>query len=326
MLQGIKEKDMSIENELIRRDIGHTKEGDKDYPQRLKCLSDRPKELYYIGKLPADDIPSVAIIGARNCSGYGRQMAREFAIELAAAGIQIISGMARGVDGIAGRAALMAGGSSYAVLGSGVDVCYPRENAELYEELMSKGGVISELAPGYPAMAANFPRRNRIISGLADAVLVIEARERSGTLITVNMALEQGREVYALPGRITDSLSYGCNRLISEGAVPAIRPYELTEQIISRFGNKGIKTAKENGQDKDNMRYPNADHDKSFMTVNEREVLGVLDYRPKTASEIFYELSTRVDIRIEELLCLLTDMTVKHMIECIDGANYCLMG
>ena len=315
---------MSIENELIGRDIEHIEEGDTGYPARLRELSGRPKELYYIGKLPDDDRPSVAIIGARNCSGYGRQMAREFAIELAAAGVQIISGMARGVDGIAGQAALMAGGSSYAVLGSGVDVCYPKENASLYEELMCKGGIISEFKPTTPAMAMNFPRRNRIISGLADALLVIEARERSGTLITVNMALEQGREVYALPGRVTDSLSYGCNRLICDGAIPAIRPYELTEQILKRYGNKGITSRDEREKNKDNIRYYNKDSRNEFMTGKEREVIGVLDYRPKTASEIFYELSARTDMRIEELLQLLTDMTVKHMIECIDGANYCL--
>ena len=152
-----------------------------------------------------------------------------FAEKLALRGISVVSGMARGVDGIAGRAALMAGGNSYAVLGCGVDVIYPTENTELYYMLSDKGGLLSESRPGAEPRVQLFPRRNRLISGLSDAVLVIEARRRSGTVITVDAALEQGRDIFALPGRVSDSLSDGCNLLISQGAAIACSPDSGTD-------------------------------------------------------------------------------------------------
>ena len=184
---------------------------DDFFPERLRDVPDCPYGLYYIGKLPPEDLPSVAVIGARNCSGYGREQARIFAEKLALRGISVVSGMARGVDGIAGRSAVLAGGLSFAVLGCGVDVIYPTENTELYYMLREKGGILSEAHPGAEPRTQLFPRRNRLISGLADAVLVIEARRRSGTVITVDAALEQGREIFALPGRVSDALSDGCN-------------------------------------------------------------------------------------------------------------------
>ncbi len=162
--------------------------------------------------------PAIAVIGSRICSEYGRMVAGRIGRLCAQMGIELISGMAVGIDGIAQRAALEAGGKVTAVLGSGVDVCYPKENRELYETLLQKGRIISEYIPGTEPVAGNFPLRNRIISGLADAVIVVEAKERSGTMITVDMALEQGRQVYIIPGRLTDPLSAGCNRLISQGA------------------------------------------------------------------------------------------------------------
>lgn len=322
---------INTENELIKRDILHVKKKDKGYPMRLSEISGSPNELYYIGELPDDRIPSVAIIGARNCSGYGRQMAREFAREIAAAGIQVISGMARGIDGIAQQAALAVGGKSYAVLGCGVDICYPKENNDLYVKLMGSGGIISEYPPTVPARADHFPLRNRIISGLADALLVIEARERSGTLITANMALEQGRDIYALPGRVTDSLSYGCNRLIYDGAFPAVRPYEFIEEFLKRYESKkteasGIGPDKEKGRNKNMITAFDTAKDNvcRFLTVGERKVLTVLDHNPKSVSEIFYELSDTEDMEIKELLQLLTKMTLKHLVDCVDGCNYCI--
>ena len=176
-----------------------------NYPERLRNIPDPPYLLYYYGELPAENLPSVAIIGARMCSDYGRKMAEEFARGLAREGVQIISGLASGIDGIAQRAAVMEKGKSYGILGCGVDYCYPASNRNLYEMLKEHGGLISEFPPGEKPLADHFPRRNRIISGLADIVLVIEAKERSGTSITVQMALEQGREVFAIPGRL-------CNR------------------------------------------------------------------------------------------------------------------
>ena len=165
------------------------------YPERLRHIPDPPFALYVKGELPCEEVPTVAIIGARACSEYGKAVAAQFGRQLGAVGVQIISGMARGIDGIAQKAALDINGKSYAVLGCGADVCYPPESNVLYEQLCLKGGVISEYPPGTEAKSGFFPMRNRIISGLADLLLVVEARKRSGTYITVTRALEQGKDV-----------------------------------------------------------------------------------------------------------------------------------
>ena len=226
------ERDPFAEAEKLRKKgIRFVSVEDEQFPNRLRDIPDCPYGLYYIRDLPPEDLPSVAIVGARNCSGYGREQARTFAEKLALAGISVISGMARGVDGIAGKAAANAGGRSYAVLGCGVDVIYPEENRELYCILKERGGIISENPPGTQPRTQLFPKRNRLISGLADLVLVIEAKRRSGTVITVDSALEQGREIFALPGRVSDALSDGCNFLISQGAGIACSP----ESVIEHF-------------------------------------------------------------------------------------------
>ena len=201
------------------------------YPKRLKEISDPPLVLYRIGKLPEPGKKMAAIVGARACSSYGKEMAEYFARGLAKEGIGIVSGMARGADGIAQRAALSAGGYSVAVLGCGVDVCYPEENRALYEKLRETGCILSEYPPGTLPHSRLFPPRNRIISALSDLVLVIEAREKSGTLITVDMALEQGKDVFAVPGRITDTCSRGCNRLIGNGAGIAVSVAQLLQEL-----------------------------------------------------------------------------------------------
>ena len=165
-------------------------------------------------------------------------MAEELGRYLGSQGIQVISGMARGIDGISQQAALLAGGTSYGVLGCGVDICYPSQNRKLYEELIQKGGLLSTYAPGTKALPAYFPPRNRIVSGLADALIVIEARQKSGTLITVDMALEQGKDVYVVPGRITDRLSDGCNRLLTQGAGVFLSPESFTEEFLRNWEEK----------------------------------------------------------------------------------------
>ncbi len=205
--------------------------GDALYPRRLKEIPDAPYGLFFRGRLPEEGVPAVAVIGARECSEYGKYVARRLGEALGRNGMQLISGMARGIDGISQEAALEAGGYSAGVLGCGVDICYPARNKSLYERLRDRGAVLSSYPSGTPAYARNFPPRNRIVSGLADAVVVIEARARSGTLITVDMALEQGREVYVVPGRVTDRLSDGCNRLIRQGAGMLLSPEEFVEEI-----------------------------------------------------------------------------------------------
>ena len=214
---------------------------DAEYPERLREIPDAPYGLFVRGSLPGDEI-SVAVIGARDCSGYGAYVAKKLGETMARQGITVISGMARGVDGISQQAALDAGGRSCGVLGCGVDVCYPKQNRTLFERLPGQGCLISSYPQGTPALSRNFPPRNRIVSGLADAVVVVEAREKSGTLITVDMALEQGREVYAVPGRVTDRLSDGCNRLIRQGAIPLLDLEELIEELENcREKNREVK-------------------------------------------------------------------------------------
>ena len=202
------------------------------FPVKLKNIRRVPEKLPIRGALPDPGLPAVAIVGARMCTPYGKNQAYRFAAELARQGVQIISGLAQGIDSMAHEGALsVVGGKTFGVLGCGLDVVYPRQNAGLYKRVAQNGGLISEFPEGMPPKAANFPQRNRLISGLADIVLVIEAREKSGSLITVDFALEQGRSVYALPGRVDDALSQGCNRLIAQGAGIACSPDMLLEEL-----------------------------------------------------------------------------------------------
>lgn len=204
----------------------------EEFPEKLKTIHRVPEELFVRGTLPDPRIPSVAIVGARMCTPYGKSQAYRFAAELARQGVQIISGLAQGIDSMAHEGALsVTGGRTFGILGCGLDVIYPRKNAGLYGRVAENGGLISEFPAGTPPRSVNFPQRNRLISAFSDIVLVIEAREKSGSLITVDFALEQGRSVYALPGRVDDALSQGCNRLIAQGAGIACSPDMLLEEL-----------------------------------------------------------------------------------------------
>ena len=203
----------------------------EEYPEKLQEIPGRPYALYVKGRLPSGQRRKAAIIGARRCTPYGEKYAVDFAHALAGHGVEIISGMARGVDGMGHRGALLAGGKTFAVLGCGADICYPREHIGLYVDILEQGGgILSEQPPGTPPLPQNFPARNRIISGLSDVVLVMEAGRKSGSLITVDMALEQGRDVYALPGPVNSAQSDGCNRLIRQGAGVLLSPEELLKE------------------------------------------------------------------------------------------------
>ena len=216
-----------------RNSIQWIQQGDMEYPQKLRPYKGMPKTLYVLGKLPDPTRPAVAVVGARRSTPYGNAIARQFSKELAGKGVQIISGLAWGIDAAAHAGALEGGGNTYAVMGCGVDVCYPAGNRPLYERILqdSRGGIISEQEPGRPPLAGFFPARNRIISGLSDLVLVVEAREKSGSLITADQALEQGKDVYVVPGRITDELSRGCLNLLKQGAGLADSPKTLLEAL-----------------------------------------------------------------------------------------------
>lgn len=219
---------------------------DSEYPLRLRNIYDMPMWLFLKGSLPEDQLPSAAVIGARSCTAYGRQEAEYLGRFLAEQGIQVVSGLASGIDGAAHRGVVHAEGMAFAVLGSGVDVCYPESNLGLYHRILERGGIISEYGPGEQPLAQHFPVRNRIISGLADAVIVVEARKRSGSLITADLALEQGREVFAMPGRRTDPLNAGCNTLIRQGAAIVTEPKEILDFFQIKYKNS-VKDKKKMG-------------------------------------------------------------------------------
>lgn len=260
------------------------------YPSRLKNIPDPPLCLYYKGRLPDEDRKSIAIIGSRNSTNYGRQMARIFGRELSKNNIVVISGLARGVDGMAHRGAIEGGGYTMGVLGCGVDVVYPQENYDLFIEMEKKGGIISESNIGIKPYAALFPQRNRIISGLSDGILVVEAREKSGTFITVDQGLEQGKEIFALPGRLIDDSSKGCNNLIKMGAhfvsdisdiLEVIVEHSFTDCIINETGN-GINN------DKISKIFDN-EHVKNLLAPTEKMVYSVLSVEPKYIDNIINE-------------------------------------
>lgn len=270
--------------------------GENDYPASLLNIPDPPYGIYVRGKLPSASKPCVAIIGARQCSEYGRKAAQHFASFLAKEDIQIISGMARGIDGIGQDAALLAGGYSLGVLGCGIDVCYPKENQQLYNRLIKNGGILSEHPPGTQPLAFYFPERNRMISGLADAVLIVEAREKSGTMITADMALEQGRDVYAIPGRLTDALSRGCNRLICQGARLASSPEEILYDLLGRV-KRGVDITESN----------------PFQLEGEEYLIyNILDSTPRSCDELYQSLSeNRKNIDTAEFMSLLFKLVLK---------------
>lgn len=215
------------------------------YPKKLNILPDAPGGIYVEGCLPDENQPAVAIVGARMCSGYGKKQAYEFGRKLAEHGVAIISGLARGVDGYAHEGALDGGGRTFAVLGCGLDYCYPPEHKNLWHRIVSQGGgILTEFPMCTPPKPYLFPKRNRIISALSDLVLVVEAKERSGSLITADCALEQGKTVYAVPGRVCDSLSFGCNRLIAQGAGIAISVEYILSELHIDFVKEGDKKEK----------------------------------------------------------------------------------
>ncbi|MGO5051193.1 DNA-processing protein DprA [Lachnospiraceae bacterium LCP25S3_G4] len=273
-----------------------------NYPKKLTQIENPPYAIYIKGQLPKEEGLSIAIVGARQCTPYGRFYAREFAMELSRIGIQIISGMAKGIDGISQRATLDVGGYTCGILAGGVDNCYPREHIGLYMDLIQRGGIISEQNIGIPPIASYFPARNRIISALSDIVLIVEAKEKSGSLITADMALEQGKEVYALPGPINSSLSQGCNRLILQGANVLLSPEELLKDLNLNCAQK-VKYLAEN---------------KIKLESAENMVYSCLDLHPRNLNEIMQV----VKLPITEILSILISLELQGLIEEISKNHY----
>lgn len=287
------------EEELERKNIRFLSIDHREYPEALRSIKDPPFGLFVKGRLPVrkklDGTPSsVAVVGARWASRCGISIARETARALSMAGISILSGMASGIDGAAQEAALEGMGKSFAVLGCGPDICYPRHNRALYERLEAEGGLISEYPPGAPPVAFHFPLRNRIISALSDVVLVVEAREQSGSLITADYALEQGRDIYAVPGRIDDPLSQGCNRLISQGAgVYCSLAGFLSDLHVDCFN------------------YENLRKNKLTLAKSEDMVYSCVDFRGKNLETILEETGLSRD----EVLASLLSLELMELIE-----------
>ena len=202
------------------------------YPDLQRQIPEPPKQLYCIGNLELLKMPAAALVGSRKCSEYGKQVAMNLGKTLAQAGAAVVSGMAKGIDSFGQLGTLKAGGKTIAVLGCGVDICYPAENRKLYDQIASEGLIVSEYPPGTVPMPYMFPQRNRIIAGLSRVVTVVEAGRDSGALITAGLAEDFGREVYAVPGNITSMWSLGTNKLIADGAIPVV----VLDDVVRAMG------------------------------------------------------------------------------------------
>lgn len=253
----------SIYEAILNQDIDLVSIENENYPLLLRDIPDRPYSLFYKGKFPQPTIPSIGIVGARMCTNYGARMAYDIAHTLAGSSYNIVSGMALGIDRHAHAGALDANGMTTAVLGCGVDICYPGNNKDLYNRIIENGCVLSEYTPGTQAVSQFFPRRNRIICGMTSALVVTEARIKSGSLITANLSTSYNRDVYALPGRVSDPLSRGTNNLIQEGAIVLESISFLSKDLEEKHGTTVLE--------------PSILTDIS-LTENEQIVLSEIDY------------------------------------------------
>jgi len=274
---------------------------DENYPRRLKDIDQPPPVLYLRGDLTPGDEWAVAIVGTRRITSYGRQVTEEVASTLARNGVTVVSGLARGVDAVAHQAALNAGGRTLAVLGNGVDRIYPPENRRLAEQIISQGALISDYPLGTPPAGTNFPPRNRIISGLALAVVVVEAGLDSGALITSTFAAEQGRDVFAVPGSILAHQSKGTNRLIQDGAHPLLDPQEILEVL-----NLTMVTEHRSAR----LVLPTDSTEAQLLQILSSEPLHVDDIHAKT------------DMPIEKVSATLAMMELKGMVRQVGGMHY----
>jgi DNA processing protein len=274
---------------------------DDAYPHRLQEIEQPPPVIYLKGEISDGDEWAVAVVGTRRVTAYGRQVAEEIAATLARNGITVVSGLARGVDSIAHQAALNASGRTIAVLGSGVDRIYPPENRRLAEQIVENGFMISDYPPGTPPEASNFPPRNRLISGLSQAVIVVEAGHSSGALITASFAADQGREVFAVPGNITSPGSKGTNRLIRDGAIPLLDPEQVLEaleltMVAEQRAARVVLPA----------------------DAVEAQLFEALGNEPLHIDEI----RTRTEIPIEKVTATLALMELKGMVRQVGGMQY----
>ncbi len=287
------ERAKGILEQCEKQGIKITTYKEQKFPSVINCYPNMPILLYYRGKL-YDNVSGVAIVGSRRCSTYGKQVAVEAATYLAKNKIPVISGMAKGIDSYAQTACIKSGGYTIAFLGSGVDICYPKEHGELMEEIIKTGAVISEYSPGTIPNKHNFPKRNRLISACSEKILITEAAESSGALITAKYAMEQNKEIFAVPNNIYLKESKGTNKLIAEGAKVYLMPEQL---FINNTSNKEIVSNKFN------------------YSAIEQEILNIITYKPSTIDEI----ATICKKDKSMLLSILFSMELEGKNRCVAG-------
>ena len=295
----------NYKRELEAEGITFVTINDPSYPSLLKEIYDPPACFYMLGDMPGDALPTVSVIGSRRCSEYGLTVSRKLSRDLARYGVVTVSGMAKGIDSSAHRGALDSGGKTVAVLGCGVDICYPSENKILRGQIIKNGCVISEYPPGTKPIPYNFPMRNRIISGLSLATVVVEAAEKSGTLITAGQALEQGREVFAVPGNITSKLSRGTNGLLKQGAALI----ESAEDILNLLGVEGnvIDDAK---------KISGGGY--AELKPEEKVVYDLIGQEPCGAAEIIYKTNSQT----QTVQYILTMLEIYGLVRKLPGQRY----
>lgn len=316
-IPGIQEKDITLltanhDMEFIKRQyelmekrgISFVYQEEAHWPGRLKHIEDAPVGLFFKGQLPEEKTPAVAVVGARAASREGQAVACKFGRELAERGVQVISGMAKGIDIAAQRGALEAG-NTWAVLGNGVDICYPRQNIEEFMRMQQQGGLLSEYPPGAPSIPWHFPMRNRIISGISDGVLVVEARAGSGSLITAQTALEQGREIFVVPGNILDGRYEGGNELLKSGACPVTRVRDILDGLGLFYGEDTDRQEKKN---------------EVMLETMEEMVYASLSFEPIHISVLVEKTS----LKLQEVMEILLGLQLKKLVSAVGNSYFVL--
>ena len=275
---------------------------EETYPERLLDIYDPPKVLYYIGR-DIFDTPSISIVGSRKMTSYGQWATEKFSRELSTMGVTIVSGLALGIDSIAHRTCLKSGGTTIGVIGNGLNIVYPNKNKDLYQEIPKNGAIVSGVFLGVEPLPHHFPNRNRIISGLASGVLIIEATKKSGSLITGQHGLEQGKDVFALPGNINSIFSEGTNRLITDGAKMVLRVEDIVEEI------REFKLVEKKKDMKD-----------IDLSLDERKVLEEIGKRPIGTDEIAAILNKN----IRDIMSILTILEIKGLVKEVMGNKFTL--
>ena len=300
---------LKLLEKLKKSNIKVTTIFDENYPQNLKNIYDAPVILYYYGNMSESDRYSIGIVGTRTPSDYGRKVCRDLSKELANRGLPVVSGLAIGIDSIAHNSCLESGGITYAVLGSGVDNLYPPDNKHLYERIKETGAVISEFEIGAKAEKVNFPRRNRVVSGISLGTLIVESRIKGGSLITAEFALDQNRELFAVPGNITAKNSDGCNNLIKKGYAKLV---SSVDDIISEFNIQisDLVNTKSN-------KIP--DTEQKEMNVFEQKIYNVLNDTEPTNIDKICELT---ELNISDCLVNLLTMEFKGLVSQLPGKYF----